>query len=258
MIEQKADTGGRRARGAATRMSMRAQLVPQDIGQDIGPVDGAVDGQVNGQVDGTCVRQRGPYERLVKPAIDATVTAVLLLLFLPLMGIIAASLWMSLGSPILFRQARVGRGGRIFTVLKFRTMAPDRRAAPSTTYVGRDRRRTHKSRHDPRLTGAGRFLRKWSLDELPQLINVVRGDMSLVGPRPELVEIVSRYEPWQHGRHHVKPGMTGLWQVSARGNGMMHEHVDIDLRYVETVSFRTDCGILLRTIPAALGRAPGY
>ncbi len=114
-------------------------------------------------------------------------------------------------------------------------MAHDRRQQQEP--VDQDRRQTHKTTDDPRHTRVGRFLRKWSLDELPQFWNVVCGDMSLVGPRPELVEIVARYEPWQHQRHTVKPGLTGLWQVSSRGTGMMHLHTDIDLDYIETMGF---------------------
>jgi lipopolysaccharide/colanic/teichoic acid biosynthesis glycosyltransferase len=132
-------------------------------------------------------------------------------------------------------------------------MGQDRRRAAAP--VPQDRRQTHKSDHDPRHTRVGRFLRKWSLDELPQFWNVVCGDMSLVGPRPELVEIVSRYEPWQHQRHLVKPGLTGLWQVSGRGTGMMHLHTEVDLEYIEQMGPVTDLKILLLTIPATLRRS---
>jgi lipopolysaccharide/colanic/teichoic acid biosynthesis glycosyltransferase len=135
-------------------------------------------------------------------------------------------------------------------------MNHDRRNG-SQPYVP-DRRKTHKHEQDPRLTALGRFLRKWSLDELPQLWNVVRGDMSLIGPRPELVSIVERYDTWQHARHRVKPGLTGLWQVTARGDGLMHEHTHIDLAYAARVSLRGDFKILLLTIPALLGRRTGY
>jgi lipopolysaccharide/colanic/teichoic acid biosynthesis glycosyltransferase len=103
------------------------------------------------------------------------------------------------------------------------------------------------------LTRVGRTLRKWSLDELPQLWDVVVGRLSLVGPRPELVSIVERYEPWQHRRHVVKPGLTGLWQITARGNGEeMHEHTDLDIEYAEHVSFRGDLKIMVLTLPAVL------
>ena len=197
----------------------------------------------------------GSYERYVKPALDRVVAAVLLALAVPALSVIAVAIRVTMGSPILFTQRRVGRGGVDFTVYKFRTMAPDRRLAQMA--VDAERRVTHKSPHDPRLTPVGRFLRKWSLDELPQLWNVVRGDMSLVGPRPELVEIVAGYEPWQHRRHAVKPGITGLWQVSARGDRMMHEATDVDLAYIAELSWRNDLRILLLTIPAALGKRTG-
>ena len=192
------------------------------------------------------------YARVGKPVLDRTVAALLLVLLLPVLLVVAASVLVSIGRPVLFRQRRVGRDGRVFSVLKFRTMRPDRRAR--RTAVIEDRRQTHKSERDPRHTGVGRRLRKWSLDELPQVWNVLRGDMSLVGPRPELVEVVEHYAPWQCQRHLVRPGITGLWQVSKRGEGLMHLHTDVDLEYVATMTFRRDVGILLRTIPAAINR----
>jgi lipopolysaccharide/colanic/teichoic acid biosynthesis glycosyltransferase len=140
---------------------------------------------------------------------------------------------------------------------KFRTMAPDRRHE-AASYDEPERRKTHKHPDDPRLTPLGRFLRKWSLDELPQLWNVVRGEMSLVGPRPEMLGIVDTYDHWQHARHAVKPGLTGLWQVSARGDGPMHENTHLDLAYVRQVRFGSDCKILFMTIPALLGRQRGF
>ena len=117
------------------------------------------------------------------------------------------------------------------------------------------RRRVHKSVDDPRHTPLGRFLRASSLDELPQLFNVLRGELSLVGPRPELPEVVeNHYQPWQHARHAVKPGITGLWQVTERADEQpMHEHVDTDLRYVHELSVGTDLRILLLTVPVLLG-----
>jgi lipopolysaccharide/colanic/teichoic acid biosynthesis glycosyltransferase len=193
------------------------------------------------------------YARIGKPVLDRTVAAVLVVLTLPLVALVALAVVIVIGPPVLFRQQRVGRGGDAFSVLKFRTMRPDRRRRRNP--VMEDRRTTHKSERDPRHTGLGRQLRTWSLDELPQLWNVVRGDMSLVGPRPELVEVVERYEPWQCQRHLVRPGITGLWQVSRRGEGLMHLYTDVDIEYVATMSFRRDLGILLRTIPTALARS---
>jgi lipopolysaccharide/colanic/teichoic acid biosynthesis glycosyltransferase len=200
---------------------------------------------------------RGPWADGLKRGFDVGVAAVVGLVLLPLLLLIALAVRLRLGSSVLFRQRRVGRGGQPFTVLKFRTMDPCRRQrALSSGWDGIDRRYTHKSDMDPRHTALGRWLRRTSLDELPQLWNVLRGDMSLVGPRPELVEVVSRYEPWQHARHAVRPGVTGLWQVSARGARPMHELTHIDLDYVRTLSFRRDLAILLRT-PFALLRRSG-
>ena len=195
---------------------------------------------------------RGIYPKVVKPLFDRVVGFVIFVVLLPLTALVALAVKMSLGSPVIFRQRRVGRDGREFDVYKFRTMGSDRRRQHAP--VEQDRRQNHKSEDDPRHTRVGRCLRKWSLDELPQFWNVVEGDMSLVGPRPELVEIVARYEPWQHQRHVVKPGLTGLWQVSSRGSGMMHLHTDIDLEYIETMGPITDLKILLLTIPATLRR----
>jgi lipopolysaccharide/colanic/teichoic acid biosynthesis glycosyltransferase len=195
---------------------------------------------------------RGPYVRLVKPGYDRVVGFVLFVLLLPLTGLVALAVRLSLGTPVIFRQRRVGRDGREFDVYKFRTMARDRRR--QQTPVSLERRQIHKSEDDPRHTRVGRFLRKSSMDELPQFWNVVRGEMSLVGPRPELVEIVARYEPWQHQRHAVKPGLTGLWQVTSRGSGMMHLHTDIDLEYIEQMGLVTDLRILFQTLPATVRR----
>ena len=203
-------------------------------------------------------RHRGAYERFVKGAVDRIAGVLLLILTLPIVIPVAIVVFIDLGAPIFLRQERVGRDGKVFRVIKFRSMEPDRRGASAPDFVGSDRRVNHKSEEDPRLTPVGRFIRKWSLDELPQLINVVAGQMSLVGPRPEMVQIVDRYEPWQHARHQVKPGVTGLWQVSARGEVPMHEATHIDLEYVNTVSLRTDIRILAKTIPAALGDRTGH
>jgi lipopolysaccharide/colanic/teichoic acid biosynthesis glycosyltransferase len=172
------------------------------------------------------------------------------------LALVALAIRMRMGRGVLFRQARVGKDGVVFDVLKFRTMGHDRRGEQAL-YVGPERRRNHKSVDDPRHTSLGRFLRKWSLDELPQFFNVLRGEMSVVGPRPELVSVVERYEPWQHERHQVRPGITGIWQVSERNGTPLHEATHLDIEYVETVSLPTDLLILARTIPAMLGRGKG-
>jgi lipopolysaccharide/colanic/teichoic acid biosynthesis glycosyltransferase len=196
------------------------------------------------------------YERFVKPCIDRTAALVLALLFLPIVVVVALLTRLSVGQPIILRQTRVGRDGKTFTLRKFRTMYPDRRVG-SGDFVGEDRRHTHKHANDPRLTRIGKILRAWSLDELPQLFDVLNGNLSVVGPRPELPQIVSRYEPWQHARHAVKPGLTGLWQIKARGNGEMHEHTEFDIAYAQRVTFSSDLKIMLLTIPAVLAHR-GY
>ncbi len=203
------------------------------------------------------------YERFVKPVVDRVAGVLLTVVTLPIVVVVGVAIAVSMGRPVLFRQRRVGRFGEEFMVFKFRTMGPDRRVGSST--VDRDgepregeRRVNHKSSDDPRHTDVGRFLRKWSLDEIPQFWNVAAGHMSLVGPRPELPSIVDGYEPWQHRRHEVKPGLTGLWQVSARGSGPMHEATDIDVAYVDNVTFVNDLKILLQTPAAALGTQQGH
>ena len=168
----------------------------------------------------------------------------------PLILVIALGLLVTLRRPIIFRQIRVGRNGVPFVLWKFRTMRPDRRKTNLPTPV--ERRVCHKSPDDPRHTRFGRALRCTRLDELPQLANVLKGDMSLVGPRPEMTEIVARYEPWQHDRHLVRPGLTGLWQVSVVDEGLMHEHTDIDIEYIQAMDLKTDLRILL-----AHARGPG-
>ena len=196
------------------------------------------------------------YERFFKPVIDRALALVLLVVLSPVLLVVGVMVAVSLGRPIVLRQRRVGRNGESFVLHKFRTMHPDRRS-PGREYDGDDRRITHKHPDDPRLTSVGQALRKWSLDELPQLWDVVLGTLSLVGPRPELESIVARYEPWQHARHAVKPGLTGLWQVKARGDGEMHEHTDLDIEYVQKVTLRGDLKIMVLTLPAILTRK-GY
>ena len=196
----------------------------------------------------------GAYACLAKPLIDRVAAGVLLVLLVPVLLAIALLVLATMGRGVFYRQERVGLGGTTFRMVKFRTMAHDRRKQ-SMPFAGVDRRQVHKTTADPRHTPVGMMLRRSSLDELPQLWNVVRGDMSLVGPRPELPSIVSRYEPWQHGRHVVRPGITGLWQINQRGEGMMHDFTHIDLEYVRHVSLATDVKIVLRTVPALLRRA---
>jgi lipopolysaccharide/colanic/teichoic acid biosynthesis glycosyltransferase len=196
---------------------------------------------------------QGAYTRIWKPCIDRFLSVVIILLSAPFMVLVALLIRIELGPGVIFRQRRIGLHGSSFDVFKFRTMLPDRRHPDVPSAISfPDRRRTHKSSNDPRHTNAGRFLRRWSLDELPQFFNVAAGQMSLIGPRPELASVVTRYEPWQHERHDVKPGMTGLWQVVARGEGPMELRTDLDIEYARSVSFTMDLRILMATVVAVI------
>jgi lipopolysaccharide/colanic/teichoic acid biosynthesis glycosyltransferase len=189
--------------------------------------------------------------------LDRLIASALLVILSPVQGAVALAVRLRLGPGVIFRQQRVGRGGREFCLYKIRTMLPDRRrAVVPPEHLPAERRRSHKSNQDPRHTPLGRWLRATSLDELPQLWNVVRGDMSLVGPRPELVGVVARYGLWNHPRHGVKPGITGLWQISLARTSLLHEGVEIDLDYVDNVSLRQDVQIAFRTV-VALARRTG-
>jgi len=195
----------------------------------------------------------GWYQRVVKPVFDVVGAFALLIITLPVFVLIALAVLTTMGRPAIFTQSRVGQDGQRFTMFKFRTMIADRRSRREP-FNGEDRRLVHKSPTDPRVTRLGRFLRKWSLDELPQFWNVLLLQMSLVGPRPEVAEVVdAKYAPWQHRRHAVKPGVTGLWQISERDDELMLFATHIDLHYIEKASFLIDLKILALTPLAALG-----
>ncbi|HMB51935.1 MAG TPA: sugar transferase [Thermoanaerobaculia bacterium] len=176
------------------------------------------------------------YRTRGKRALDLALTLPGLLLLAPLLAAVAAALRLTLGSPVLFRQTRPGLGGARFTLLKFRTMTDD---------LGADGEPLPDAR---RLTRLGRFLRRSSLDELPELWNVVRGDMSLVGPRPLLVEYLERYTPEQARRHEVRPGITGWAQIHGRNALTWEEKFAYDVDYVERLSLGLDLAILARTV----------
>lgn len=198
--------------------------------------------------------ERSFYLDRVKPLIDFVFGLLALVVAAPLLLVIAVVLRIRMGPPVVLRQRRMGRLNVPFTLYKFRTMEPDQRTS-QIAFVGHDRRVTHKSASDPRITDLGRWLRATRLDELPQLFNVVRGELSLVGPRPELVSVVHQeYEPWQHRRHAVKPGLTGIWQIADRGDKRLHECTEYELAYLDTVSMATDLRIMCQTVPALFRR----
>lgn len=194
-----------------------------------------------------------------KRAIDIAVAATLLLVLLPLFALIALLIKLDSRGPVLFRQVRSGKDGKPFVFLKFRSMVADaeQRRAELEALNNADGP-IFKMRRDPRATRVGRVLRRTSLDELPQLWNVLRGDMSLVGPRPPLPDEVARYAPWQHGRLAVRPGLTGLWQVSGRSLLGFEQMVMLDLEYIARWSLALDLRIVLRTIGAVLSMRGAY
>ena len=177
----------------------------------------------------------------VKRVLDVAVATPMLVVTAPIQAAVAVAVAARLGRPVLFRQQRPGRHGRPFTILKFRTMVPIDAAAGRVEDASR-------------MTGLGRFLRATSLDELPTLLNVIRGDMSLVGPRPLLTAYLPRYSAAQARRHEVRPGLTGLAQVSGRNAVGWDERLALDVEYVDTRTMRLDLAILIRTVRAVLRR----
>jgi lipopolysaccharide/colanic/teichoic acid biosynthesis glycosyltransferase len=194
------------------------------------------------------------FNRVIKRSMDLLIsTFAIVVAFIPI-AVISLLIKLDSKGPSIYRQARIGRSGVPFTVLKFRCMSADADETRPTLIEenGDQDPRLFKLRSDPRLTGLGAFLRRWSLDELPQLVNVWKGEMSLVGPRPQLPAEVAQYEDWQRQRLMVTPGMTGLWQVNGRSDLTFDEMVRLDLYYAENWSPWLDAKIVLRTIPAVL------
>ena len=189
----------------------------------------------------------------IKRLIDVVGATLLLIILGPLLVAIAVAILVREGRPILFRQTRVGLHGRPFEVVKFRTMVRDAETLQGELAGANEiEGPAFKVTDDPRITGIGRFLRKTSADEFPQLWNVLRGEMSLVGPRPPLPAEVAEYDVWHRRRLAMKPGITGLWQVSARHNPDFNRWVSIDLDYIDRWSLWLDLKILARTVPAML------
>jgi lipopolysaccharide/colanic/teichoic acid biosynthesis glycosyltransferase len=186
--------------------------------------------------------------------LDIVGASAALFVFAPVLAATAAVIAAIDGRPVLFRQSRAGLGGNPFMIVKFRTMhaGADGMRASLRGFNEVAGAASFKMTNDPRVSRLGRILRRTSLDELPQLWNVLRGDVSLVGPRPHPFDDVAGYAPWHHARFAVKPGMTGLWQISARGEADFDRWVALDLQYIQTWSLRQDLEILLRTIPAVV------
>ena len=207
----------------------------------------------------------GPANRFVKRTVDIVGSLLLLIIFLPLLAVIAFLIKRDSPGPVLYKQTRVGQDGRLFACYKFRSMLDkvsagrhqelmktviSGGAADDSQGPGQDR--IYKEKDDPRITRVGRMLRRYSLDELPQIYNVLRGDMSLVGPRPPIPYEVREYLDWHRGRLATRPGITGLWQVGGRNEISFEDMVRLDIYYIENYSLLMDLRILLQTVPAML------
>jgi lipopolysaccharide/colanic/teichoic acid biosynthesis glycosyltransferase len=194
-------------------------------------------------------RENVQYVRL-RRVIDVIVASVMLAVAAPILIVAALAIVIEDGSPILFRQRRVGRFGKLFTIYKLRTMKKEKCIDSLSPTNGRD----------PRITRAGFWLRRLSIDEIPQLINVLIGDMALVGPRPEMPFIVRNYAAWQHLRHLVTPGVTGFWQTTCRSTVPLHlpQATMLDLDYIQQASHTTDAAVLVRTVRSLLSTQGAY
>jgi lipopolysaccharide/colanic/teichoic acid biosynthesis glycosyltransferase len=196
---------------------------------------------------------------MFKRSFDLVFGVLALIPAIPLIVLSTLLVYFEDGMPVIFYQVRVGKNECQFKMFKIRTMVKDAKHLPDPVVAHEaGRGAVPKRRHDPRLTRAGRFLRRFSLDELPQLFNVIEGTMSLVGPRPELPELVETYEPWQRKRFDVLPGLTGWWQINHRGDQPMSLHVEDDLYYIENYSPWLDIQILLRTVWVVLTGRGAY
>jgi lipopolysaccharide/colanic/teichoic acid biosynthesis glycosyltransferase len=203
--------------------------------------------------------QRETVAPVLKGLFDKIVATVALIVFGPVLALITLAIALNDGGPALFTQTRVGRGGQPFTVLKFRTMVPDAELRKEALLAQNEGDGLlFKLRQDPRITAVGRFLRRTSLDELPQLLNVMLGDMSLVGPRPALPVEVAQYSDNVARRLEVKPGMTGLWQIGGRSDLSHEDAVRLDLRYVDCWTLALDLRILWKTGAAVANGRGAY
>jgi lipopolysaccharide/colanic/teichoic acid biosynthesis glycosyltransferase len=194
-------------------------------------------------------RENIAYSRL-RRVIDIAGALVLLAVAVPILVVASLAILLEDGRPIFFRQRRVGRFGRLFTIYKLRTMTKEKCVdsfSPTT-------------RRDPRVTRVGHWLRRTSIDELPQLLNILRGEMAFVGPRPEMPFLVREYESWQHLRHLVTPGVTGFWQTTCRSTVPLHlpQATVLDLDYIRRASHTTDAAVIVATVRSLISTEGAY
>ncbi len=230
-----------------TVASVEVQLLERSKREDVSPAS----------VSAPVVLRAKPskYSLYVKRPLDLLLAALGVLTLSPILIVLAVLVRINLGpGGVIYKQERVGQNGQTFQIYKFRSMLPDRRVG-DRSYIGPERRKTHKSANDPRHTPFGRFLRSSSLDELPQLVNVIKGDMSLIGPRPELVSVAAREGFLVHPRHLERPGITGLFQVSElRAQNRISSGLHLDVAYVANIGFRRDLTILFKTAFVLVGK----
>ncbi|WP_095961366.1 exopolysaccharide biosynthesis polyisoprenyl-phosphate hexose-1-phosphate transferase EpsZ [Corallococcus macrosporus] len=194
-----------------------------------------------------------PHQMAMKRLFDICVSAAALWALLPLLGIVALAVKFTSKGPIFFKQLRVGQNGKPFYMLKFRSMVVNAEELKEKLAAHNEQTGpVFKMKHDPRITGIGRFIRKFSIDELPQFINVLRGEMSIVGPRPPVPGEVAKYETWQRRRLSVRPGLTCIWQVSGRNQISFEEWMYLDMQYIDHWSLTSDLRLLLQTVPVVL------
>jgi len=194
-----------------------------------------------------------PVQMAFKRVCDIAGSFLALLVLSPLLLLVALLVKLTSRGPIFFKQVRVGVHGKKFNMLKFRSMVVDAEALKaSLAHMNEQTGPVFKMKNDPRVTAIGRFIRRYSIDELPQLINVLRGDMSIVGPRPPVLPEVAQYESWQRRRLSVRPGLTCLWQVSGRNQISFEEWMFLDMQYIDHWSLKNDINLILKTIPVVL------
>jgi exopolysaccharide biosynthesis polyprenyl glycosylphosphotransferase len=200
----------------------------------------------------TCVESK-PHQMAVKRLIDITASAIALVLLSPLFIGVSIAIKLTSTGLVFFKQVRSGLYGRSFHMLKFRSMSSNAEAMQAQLVTQNEQGGpVFKIKNDPRVTRIGRFIRKYSIDELPQLLNVLRGDMSIVGPRPPVPGEVAKYEPWQRRRLSMRPGLTCIWQVSGRNNISFEQWMMLDMEYIDHWSLGSDLGLILQTVPVVL------
>lgn len=194
-----------------------------------------------------------PIQDAIKRLVDIALSAAALIALAPFFLVVALAIRLTSSGPLFFKQVRVGLRGRCFNMLKFRSMVVDAEQRMAAL-MGKNEQTgpVFKMANDPRVTPIGRFLRKYSIDELPQLVNVLKGDMSLVGPRPPVPSEVAHYLPWQRRRLSVRPGLTCFWQVQGRNSIGFDEWMRLDMQYVDQQSLRTDAQLIAKTIPVVV------